>query len=298
MTEVSYPSDKKDVSGKTRVRFVVATRFDEQTFFTRSLLAQSLESTPLPGSALLEPTFKSASGLAPVYNAAIERSERDDLLVFLHDDVYLDDWFLSVRLTAAISTFDVVGVAGSVARAQRQTAWWGLESNGALVATGPDMQSGGIKHLQPRRRTSLARFIESGLTHLPAGRRSWHKRWHDNQDGSYSLTHGASDDHRVPSISHAGSGAGMLDVFGPSPAEVKLLDGVMIAASASRLKSSAVRFDPRFKYHFYDLDFCRQCEAAGLRMGTWPIAIAHASLGSWSDGWRKFRDVYLEKWKD
>ena len=60
-----------------------------------------------------------------------------------------------------------------------------------------------------------------------------------------------------------------------------------------------VRFDEQFTFDFYDMDFCRTAEQCGLRVGTWPIAITHASLGglgtpSWSAAFRR----YLEKWSE
>ncbi len=281
-----------------RTRFIVATRHDEGTFFTGSLLAQSLENL-LPGvPLLLEPTFQSSAGLAAVYNPAIERSEPGDLLVFVHDDVYFDDWYLCSRLSEGLATFDVIGVAGALVRESGQTAWWGMETAGHLVATGPGTQSGSIKHVKQRRRTAVARFIESGFRHLAVGRRAWRNHWNANKDGTYSPIAVVGKADVAPSTRHAGSGAGKLDTFGPTPATVKLLDGVFIAARADSLKQAAVRFDPRFKYHFYDLDFCRQCEAAGLTMGTWPIAISHGSYGSWGDSWRKARNIYLDKWRE
>jgi hypothetical protein len=60
-----------------------------------------------------------------------------------------------------------------------------------------------------------------------------------------------------------------------------------------------VCFDPRFKFHFYDLDFCRSCEQAGLRMGTWPIALMHGSAGSFATpAWQCAYELYLAKWKE
>jgi hypothetical protein len=90
-----------------------------------------------------------------------------------------------------------------------------------------------------------------------------------------------------------------IDVFGPSKQKVVLLDGLFIAARSEALQSKSVRFDERFDFHFYDLDFCRQAEQAGLTMGTWPISVVHQSRGSFvSDGWRRSYDRYLDKWGD
>ncbi len=90
-----------------------------------------------------------------------------------------------------------------------------------------------------------------------------------------------------------------ITVFGVAGQEVKLLDGVFLAVTSATLRANALRFDERFAFHFYDLDFCRQAEQAGLRMGTWPISVVHESAGTFvSEGWRRGYDLYLEKWGD
>lgn len=93
--------------------------------------------------------------------------------------------------------------------------------------------------------------------------------------------------------------ADSVDVFGPSGQRVALLDGLFIAVNSETLQARSLRFDERFDFHFYDLDFCRQAERAGLAMGTWPISVVHESQGGYvSDGWRRGYDAYLQKWGD
>lgn len=85
--------------------------------------------------------------------------------------------------------------------------------------------------------------------------------------------------------------------YGTIAREVKLLDGVLIAARCETLLSREVSFDERFDFHFYDLDFCRQAEARGLRMGTWPVSIVHESGGDLhSAAWRDAYSRYIAKW--
>ena len=86
--------------------------------------------------------------------------------------------------------------------------------------------------------------------------------------------------------------------YGPAPAPARLIDGVFIAARAGRLRQTGVRFDPQLGFHFYDLDFCRAAERAGLRIGVWPIALTHASSGAsiQSQAWEQSMRRYLEKW--
>ena len=100
-----------------------------------------------------------------------------------------------------------------------------------------------------------------------------------------------------------GHGRGLIpdgiDVFGPPGKAVKLLDGLFLAVRSATLRATSLRFDERFDFHFYDLDFCRQAERAGVRLGTWPISLVHESKGNFvSEAWRRGYEQYLEKWGD
>jgi hypothetical protein len=87
-------------------------------------------------------------------------------------------------------------------------------------------------------------------------------------------------------------------IFGPPSQEVKLLDGLLIAAQSETLLANGVGFDERFDFHFYDMDFCRQAESRQLRMGTWTLSLMHMSLGdAGSPSWRRGYSIYLDKWK-
>jgi len=88
-----------------------------------------------------------------------------------------------------------------------------------------------------------------------------------------------------------------LEVFGPPFQQVKLLDGLFLAAFSDTLKKSNLRFDERFDFHFYDMDFCRQAELLGVSMGTIPLSVVHESGGGFgSEGWRRLYDEYIKKW--
>jgi len=77
------------------------------------------------------------------------------------------------------------------------------------------------------------------------------------------------------------------------------MDGVFLAARVSSLLDRNVRFDEQFPFHFYDVDFCRTATAAGLKLGTWPIAISHASSGIFgSPEWHKYKFMYFQKWPE
>lgn len=91
--------------------------------------------------------------------------------------------------------------------------------------------------------------------------------------------------------------SGTQSVLGPHSAEVKLLDGVFLACRSQVLIEHEIYFDERFDFHFYDMDFCRQFEAADLRMGTAPISIVHESVQNYgSQPWLSSYRDYLTKW--
>jgi predicted O-linked N-acetylglucosamine transferase (SPINDLY family) len=98
-------------------------------------------------------------------------------------------------------------------------------------------------------------------------------------------------------LHHGAPGAAQLSVYGPVPMPVQSLDGVFLAARADTLWRSSLRFDPRFGFHYYDLDFCRSARRAGLSLGTWPLPLLHAK-GRDASGlaWSAMQRAYLRKW--
>lgn len=85
--------------------------------------------------------------------------------------------------------------------------------------------------------------------------------------------------------------------FGSPFQEVKLLDGLFFAAFSETLIKHHMRFDEKFKFHFYDMDFCRQAEIRGISMGTIPLSLIHQSGGNFgSDDWKSAYQKYLQKW--
>jgi len=101
------------------------------------------------------------------------------------------------------------------------------------------------------------------------------------------------------SVGHGKTPFGAVSHFGPAPADCELLDGVLLAARADALRQSGVRFDERFAFHFYDLDFCRSLRQQGLRIGTWPLAVTHQSGGAFgTPAWQQAHRSYQDKWPD
>jgi hypothetical protein len=88
-------------------------------------------------------------------------------------------------------------------------------------------------------------------------------------------------------------------MYGKPRQKVKLLDGLFLAVKLDTLYKNNLRFDERFNFHFYDMDFCRQAEVMNLTCGTWDISIIHQSGGNFSsESWRLSYREYLSKWVD
>jgi hypothetical protein len=230
---------------------VCATRASVEAFSQQTLLGRCL---PRLGQFMpfgLKLFANNTKPLGECYNTALDEAGPDDVLVFLHDDVRLDDWMLGHRLSEALAVFDVVGVAGNRRRQNGQLTWY----------------------LQPP---------------MNNGQGSTEVLW-DSDQLCGAIAHGPRQPGEQAMVSH----------YGLSPAQVALLDGVLIAARVDRLRATGVRFDESLGFHFYDLDFCRTANDAGLKLGTWPIAITHASSGGSinSQAWTDSRERYFRKWK-
>jgi hypothetical protein len=222
------------------IEIVCATRRSPQAFARRSPLGRSLARW---SDARLSShvAYRNTRGLAEVYNARITASGGADVLVFVHDDVWIDDPFPADSLLRGLSKFDVIGVAGNRRRVPGQVSW---------------------------------AFVDGRF------------RWDDAANLSGAVAH------------RSGARVAM-SRYGDAPARCELLDGVLLAARRTTLERRGVLFDPRFRFHFYDLDFCRTARARGLTLGTWPIAITHASGGELgSPEWKREREKYRRKWRD
>lgn len=100
------------------------------------------------------------------------------------------------------------------------------------------------------------------------------------------------------SVGHGNLRSSTVSEYGPTPRQCALLDGVFLACSGVAIRRKNIRFDERFDFHFYDLDFCRAAEKKGLILGTWPIDLIHESSGAFGTSkWYENYQKYLKKWE-
>ncbi len=225
-----------------KLLIVSATRSAPSPFMETAPLGRSMRRLSFDRRLEARPAFSNGEGLPSVYNRQISEENRGKFLLFVHDDVWIDDCFLYDRVNEALESFDIIGLAGTTRRLPGQPAW-GFSREDPFV---------------PEDRRYLSGVVADGD-------RPW----------------------------------GKPAVYGPTGLACVMLDGVFLAARCKTLLDVGVRFDERFSFDFYDIDFCRTAEKAGLRMGTWPIAVTHTSKGKFgSPAWREGLRLYRDKWAE
>ena len=110
------------------IEIVSATRLGESDFWERSPLGLSLRRLAHDVRLIPRVAFANTRGLPEIFNARILSPDLADILVFVHDDVWIDDYFLGDRVTAGCAAFDVIGVAGNRRRVTNQPAWAFVDS--------------------------------------------------------------------------------------------------------------------------------------------------------------------------
>lgn len=220
------------------IHVVSATRMTQQAFWSEGALGLSLRRLADP-RLLPWIAYENRTGLPEIYNQLLAPGGPQGSVVFVHDDLWLDDPLFGDRIEAGLARFDVIGLAGNRRRVPRQPSW---------------------------------AFVDDSF------------RWDAPSNLSGSVGHGPAS-------------FGRQTRYGATPAACELLDGVLLAADAQTLRERGCRFDPRFRFHFYDLDFCRTARALDLSLGTWAIGVTHQSGGAfgtpaWREGWRD----YVAKW--
>jgi hypothetical protein len=224
------------------ITIVSASRYDKGDFYSHSALGRSLSQTYQHFPIKQKIYFSNSKPLPVCYNDAIASvTEPEEILVFVHDDVLLVDFFWIDKLILGFQRFDILGLAGNKRRVPRQPSW---------------------------------AFVNDSFA------------WDDPSNLSGAVGHGRE----FPCA---------LSLYGQIGQPCKLLDGVFLATKKSTIEINAIRFDDKFDFHFYDLDFCRQAEEKNVSMGTIPLGIVHQSGGAFnSPQWKKSYDTYLSKWKE
>lgn len=133
-----------------KIAFVSATRLSESKFWKSAALGRSLSLWRKDSNVSIHIHYENRLGLPQVYNPFLQGATDADIVVFLHDDVWLNDHALLEKLRLALQRFDVVGVAGSRRRKRGQLGWAFTARSGAeFVREEPQYLSGAVAHGKP-----------------------------------------------------------------------------------------------------------------------------------------------------
>jgi len=91
--------------------FVVATQNNQENFTKNSPICLFLDKTEnIKNSTIL---YENKTSLTKVYNSFITKENQDKKIIFVHDDVLIEDVFLFEKLDVAFEKYDIVGLAGA-----------------------------------------------------------------------------------------------------------------------------------------------------------------------------------------
>jgi GT2 family glycosyltransferase len=85
--------------------------------------------------------------------------------------------------------------------------------------------------------------------------------------------------------------------FGPTPAEVVVIDGLFMSFKKSSFKNKKLEFDKDFSFHFYDMNLCISAVENNLKIGVYPIFCIHYGLGEYHSDplWHSLAQKFMNK---
>ena len=112
-----------------KVEIISATRLSRQDFEAKSALGRSLRRLAYEPRLFMRITLSNTRGLPQIYNESIAAADPESIVVMMHDDVWIDDYFLCQRLAEGLARYDVIGVAGNRRRLPGQSGWAFLDES-------------------------------------------------------------------------------------------------------------------------------------------------------------------------
>jgi protein O-GlcNAc transferase len=117
-------NEYQNTKTKLAIEVVSATRMTEEGFWKDAALGISLKRHIAEDARIkVKVAYENTRGLSDVFNESIANAADDALLVFIHDDVWIDQEHFSDSVYAGLQKFDVIGVAGNKRRIPNQPAW-------------------------------------------------------------------------------------------------------------------------------------------------------------------------------
>lgn len=113
---------------KNKFAIFSATRGKSETTQLHKSLVPILEKNP---NVSLHFRSENRQGLSKTYNAFLKNNlDKYDVIIFIHDDVFIDDLKIFEKLDEAHTRFDIVGLAGGINPVMKEPALWHLMCGG------------------------------------------------------------------------------------------------------------------------------------------------------------------------
>jgi hypothetical protein len=100
-----------------------ATRQTPSDFQSETALGKSLVRVAHDGRMKVRVSTANTRGLPLVYNEMLDQVPDESVVAFMHDDVWIDDYYMIQRIIEGLEKFDVIGLAGNRRRLPSQPAW-------------------------------------------------------------------------------------------------------------------------------------------------------------------------------
>jgi protein O-GlcNAc transferase len=129
--EATASNDERQLAKENlTIEIVSATRMTEQAFWENAALGISLKKHIQEDPRIsVKIAYENTRGLSEVFNESIEHADDNALLVFIHDDVWIDQAQFFDSVYAGLQMFDVIGVAGNKRRLPNQPGWAFVDLN-------------------------------------------------------------------------------------------------------------------------------------------------------------------------
>jgi hypothetical protein len=104
-------------------KIICATQKTYDDFKKESQLSLSIDKLGIKNNSIIR--YENKIGLPKLYNSFITEEFKNNYLLFIHDDVLIEDLFFDEKISLAFDKYDIVGLAGSKKcnLASHVTAW-------------------------------------------------------------------------------------------------------------------------------------------------------------------------------
>lgn len=110
------------------IEVISATRKSEEDFWENSATGISLRRLSFEKKIIHHIEYSNQRGLPEIYNERISAKNESQFLVFMHDDVWIEDLFFSQSVMQGLTQYDIIGVAGNRRRIPFQPSWCFIDS--------------------------------------------------------------------------------------------------------------------------------------------------------------------------